>query len=52
MKVHIFYYKVHSSVALIEFDLHPGVLLTNQEPSRAHVHSIGRTPNGNDYGVD
>ena len=47
-----FYYKVHSPVLMIEFDHHPGILLTNPEPSRAHVHSIVRTPNGNDYGVD
>jgi len=47
-----FYYKVHSPVVLIEFDHHPGILLTNKEPSRAHVHSIVRTPNGNDYGLD
>jgi hypothetical protein len=47
-----FYYKVHSPVVLIEFDHHPGILLTNKEPSRAHVHSIVRTPNGNDYGAD
>lgn len=47
-----FYYKLHSPVVLIEFDHHPGILLTNKEPSRAHVHSIVRTPNGNDYGAD
>jgi hypothetical protein len=47
-----FYYKVHSPVVMIEFDHHPGILLTNKQPSRAHVHSIVRTPNGNDYGVD
>jgi hypothetical protein len=47
-----FYYKVHSPVVMIEFDHHPGILLKNKEPSRAHVHSIVRTPNGNDYGVD
>jgi hypothetical protein len=47
-----FYYKVHSPVVLIEFDHHPGILLTNKDPSRAHVHSIVRTPNGNDYGAD
>jgi Protein of unknown function (DUF3500) len=47
-----FYYKLHSPVVMIEFDHHPGILLTNKEPSRAHVHSIVRTPNGNDYGAD
>jgi Protein of unknown function (DUF3500) len=47
-----FYYKLHSPVVMIEFDHHPGILLTNKEPSRAHAHSIVRTPNGNDYGAD
>ena len=37
---------------LVHVKLHPGILLTNKEPSRAHVHSIVRTPNGNDYGAD
>jgi hypothetical protein len=41
-----------SLVVMIEFDHHPGILLTNKEPSRAYVHSLVRTPNGNDYGLD
>jgi hypothetical protein len=28
------------------------VFLTNPEPARFHVHTIVRTPNGNDYGID
>lgn len=47
-----FYYRVQSPVILIEFDHHAGVFLTNAEPARFHVHTIVRTPNGNDYGVD
>ncbi len=37
---------------LIEFDHHIGVFLTNAEPAKFHVHTIVRTPNGNDYGLD
>lgn len=47
-----FYYRVQSPVVLIEFDHHIGVFLTNPEPARFHVHTIVRTPNGNDYGLD
>ena len=31
---------------------HAGVFLTNPEPAKFHVHTIVRTPNGNDYGKD
>jgi hypothetical protein len=47
-----FYYRIQSPVLLIEFDHHAGVFLTNAEPAKFHVHTIVRTPNGNDYGVD
>ncbi len=47
-----FYYRVQSPVVMIEFDHHIGVFLTNAEPARFHVHTIVRTPNGNDYGRD
>lgn len=47
-----FYYRVQSPVVLIEFDHHIGVFLTNAEPAKFHVHTIDRTPNGNDYGRD
>jgi hypothetical protein len=47
-----FYYRAHSPVVLIEFDHHPGVVFDNLEPSRHHIHSIMRTPNGGDYGAD
>lgn len=47
-----FYYKIQSPVVLIEFDHHSGVFLTNQEPWKCHIHTLVRTPNGNDYGKD
>ncbi|WP_353816530.1 DUF3500 domain-containing protein [Agromyces sp. SYSU T00266] len=47
----VFYYRVQSPVILIEFDHHGGLALANQNPERFHVHTIVRTPNGNDYGV-
>jgi hypothetical protein len=48
----VFYYRVHSPVVLIEFDHQRGIALDNDEPSRHHVHTVVRTPNGNDYGRD
>jgi hypothetical protein len=47
-----FYYRVHSPVILIEFDHQRGIALDNDEPSRNHIHTLVRTPNGNDYGKD
>jgi hypothetical protein len=47
-----FYYKIHSPVVLIEYDNHVGVFLGNRDPEPFHVHTIIRTPNGNDYGRD
>jgi hypothetical protein len=47
-----FYYRIQSPVVLIEFDHHAGVFLTNAEPAKFHIHTIVRTPNGNDYGID
>ncbi len=46
-----FYYRIQSPVILVEFDHHAGVFLGNAEPERFHVHTIVRTPNGNDYGM-
>ncbi len=48
----VFYYRVHSPVLLIEFDHLPGIALDNDYPSRHHIHTVVRTPNGNDYGKD
>ena len=47
-----FYYRVQNPVVMVEFDNHSGVWLTNSAPERFHVHTIVRTPNGNDYGKD
>lgn len=47
-----FYYRIQSPVIFIEFDHHSGVFLNNPEPAKFHVHTLVRTPNGNDYGVD
>ena len=48
----VFYYRVHSPVILIEFDHQRGIALDNDEPTRNHIHTVVRTPNGNDYGKD
>lgn len=45
-----FYYRIQSPVIMIEFDHHSGVFLLNKEPKKYHIHTILRTPNGNDYG--
>ncbi len=47
-----FYYRLHSPVILIEFDHQAGIAFDNDEPSRLHIHTVVRTPNGNDYGKD
>ena len=46
-----FYYRVQSPVLMIEFDHHAGVFLSNTEPKKFHIHTLIRTPNGNDYGM-
>ncbi len=51
----VFYYRVHSPVILIEFDHQAPIGLPGadrEKPVQEHVHSIVRTPNGNDYGKD
>ncbi len=48
----VFYYRIHSPVVLIEFDHQRGVALEADVPTRNHIHTIVRTPNGNDYGKD
>lgn len=47
-----FYYRIQSPVLFIEFDHHPGLFLTNDIPLKYHVHTVVRSPNGNDYGFD
>jgi hypothetical protein len=48
----VFYYRIQSPVILIEFDHQPGIAFDSGEPIRAHIHTVVRTPNGNDYGMD
>ena len=50
----VFYYRVHGPVVLIEFDHQAAVGVPNSPkgPIRNHIHTILRTPNGNDYGKD
>jgi len=49
----VFYYRVHSPVILIEFDHQLPVALGGPRvPGRRHIHTVVRTPNGNDYGKD
>ena len=49
----VFYYRIHSPVILIEFDHQTPVGLPGPRvPGRIHIHSVVRTPNGNDYGKD
>ena len=48
----VFYYRVHSPVILIEFDHQRGIAFDNDAPTRDHIHTVVRTPNGNDYGKD
>jgi hypothetical protein len=49
-----FYYRIHSPVILIEFDHQGPVALRGdrQVANRDHIHTVVRTPNGNDYGKD
>ena len=50
----VFYYRIHSPVILIEFD-HQGPIALDgdrSKPTRRHIHTVVRTPNGNDYGRD
>ena len=52
----VFYYRIHSPVILIEFDHQRAVgmrhLIDPAMPSLEHIHTVLRTPNGNDYGKD
>ena len=53
----VFYYRIHSPVILIEFDHNAPANLRHLAadptlPNVEHIHTIVRTPNGNDYGKD
>lgn len=45
-----FYYRIQSPVVILELDHHTGVFLDNDTPAPFHMHTVVRTPNGNDYG--
>jgi hypothetical protein len=47
-----FYYRIQGPVLMVEFDHHAGIWLSNKEPAKCHIHTVVRTPNGNDYGRD
>jgi hypothetical protein len=51
----VFYYRIHSPVVLIEFDHQRPANLRGtgpNQPTRQHIHTVVRTPHGNDYGKD
>ena len=49
----VFYYRLQSPVIMIEFDHQSPVALGDASiPTRRHIHTVVRTPNGNDYGRD
>jgi hypothetical protein len=53
----VFYYRIHSPVVMIEFDHERPANLRHlaadpTKVTREHIHSVVRTPNGNDYGKD
>jgi hypothetical protein len=53
----VFYYRIQSPVILVEFDHQVPANLRHlaSDPravNREHIHTVTRTPNGNDYGKD
>ncbi len=46
----VFYYRVQSPVLIAELDHHCGVFLDYDSPKPFHIHTVLRTPHGNDYG--
>jgi hypothetical protein len=46
----VFYYRIQSPVVIAELDHHCGVFLDYDTPQPFHVHTVLRTPHGNDYG--
>ena len=51
----VYYYRIQSQVILIEFDHQRPVAMPGVQrgvPTRQHIHTVVRTPNGNDYGKD
>jgi len=46
----VFYYRLQSPVLIAELDHHTGVFLDYDTPQTFHIHTVLRTPHGNDYG--
>ena len=46
----VFYYRLQSPVLIAELDHHCGVFLDYDTPQPFHIHTVLRTPHGNDYG--
>ena len=46
----VFYYRIQSPVVIAELDHHCGVFLDYDSPQPFHIHTVLRTPHGNDYG--
>ena len=46
----VFYFRVQSPVIIVELDHHCGVFLDYDTPRPFHIHTVVRTPHGNDYG--
>ena len=46
----VFYYRIQSPVVIAELDHHCGVFLDYDIPKHFHIHTVLRTPHGNDYG--
>ena len=46
----VFYYRIQSPVVIAELDHHCGVFLDYDTPQPFHIHTVLRTPHGNDYG--
>jgi hypothetical protein len=46
----VFYYRIQSPVLIAELDHHRGVFLDYDTPQTFHIHTVLRTPHGNDYG--
>jgi Protein of unknown function (DUF3500) len=46
----VFYVRIQSPVVIVELDHHCGVFLDYDTPQPFHIHTVMRTPHGNDYG--
>jgi len=46
----VFYYRIQSPAIIVELDHHCGVFLDYDTPQPFHIHTVMRTPHGNDYG--